>query len=163
MFVAGNYRSHDIAACPPDGRWYATDSGSPSPRAVLSPLTKRVKELVSGKGLRSQDRAPNLGVLHRGIEIFLIPAAPVHFYEVESLFRKLQEVLLIMAFASGVKVLRAQIGEHATAAFAGIRVDPGLETKAVNKTNNVAHIARVLAGRKCRPCFRIHYDVSLRI
>src|ERR1700733_3144844 len=116
---------------------------------------------MSRDGLSSQDRAPNLGVLHCGIEILLISTAPVHLDKVEAPFCKLQKVLLVMPLAPRVEVLWAKIRKHAAAAFAGIRVDPGLKSKTMNEANDVAHVARMLARRNGRPSLRIDYDVSL--
>jgi len=110
------------------------------------------------------DSARNFGVLHGGVEVLFLPAAPVDLHVVESPLCELEEVLLVVAFASLPWITGAEVGVEGAAAVAPrVRVDAGLEAERVNVADDVGHVAGALAGPDGGPCLGIDDDVAVGI
>src|SRR5271157_3791397 len=75
---------HDVSTGAPDIRRNAADPGRPGPRALAAPIANRVVKAMPGNFLRPADRVGNLRILHSGVEVLVIPAAPIHFDVIEA-------------------------------------------------------------------------------
>ncbi len=94
----------------------------------------------------------------------MFPAAPVHLHVIESPLRELQEILIVVAFAAGVRHRRSKVRPVESASgFSCVGVDAGLQSQGVNEPHDVGHVPIALSGLQRGPLLGINGNVALGV